>query len=56
MQGTMSNMSFLSTPGQVTPKGTHLTVYACPSYQQVSLAYEFLTLKHSTQVTFGQGH
>ena len=24
---------FLSTPGQVTPRQTHLTVYACPSYQ-----------------------
>ena len=31
---TMSNISqFLSTPGQVTPRQTHLTVYACPSYQ-----------------------
>ena len=23
----------LSTPGQVTPRGTHMTVYACPNYQ-----------------------
>ena len=29
----------LSTPGQVTPRHTHLTVYACPSYQYVPLAY-----------------
>ena len=33
VQGTMSNISFLSTPGQETPRQTHLTVYACPSYQ-----------------------
>ena len=33
VQGTMSNISFLSTPGLVTPRQTHLTVYACPSYQ-----------------------
>ena len=33
VQGTMSNLGFLSTPGQVTPRQTHLTVYACPSYQ-----------------------
>ena len=26
-------MSYLSPPGQVTPRQTHLTVYACPSYQ-----------------------
>ena len=39
MQGTVSNMSFLSTQGQVPQRRTHLTVYACPSYQQVSLAY-----------------
>ena len=35
----MSNMSLLSTPGQGTPRKTHLTVYAFPSYQQVSPAY-----------------
>ena len=33
VQGTMSNISFLSTPGQVTPRQTHLTAYACLSYQ-----------------------
>ena len=31
VQETMSNISFLSTPGQVTPRQTYLTVYACPS-------------------------
>ena len=39
VQGKMSNKSFLSTPGQVTPRLTHLTVFASPSYQQVSLAH-----------------
>ena len=29
----------LSTPGQVIPRQTHLTFYACPIYQLVSLAY-----------------
>ena len=38
VQEIVSNISFLSTPGQVTPKQTHLTVYAYPGYQYVSLA------------------
>ena len=28
MQGTMSNIIFLSYPGQVTPRQSYLTVYA----------------------------
>ena len=39
IQGTMSYMTFLSFPGQVTQGQTHLTAYACPYYQQMALAY-----------------